>query len=90
MMSDNEGRFNIQEQVIEDLVSELTLQFIGLPNGRSKLVIFGDNLQYGNRDLTFDSDGWHDGAGTFVGTGCKPKPTFIRESKVVEPPDAAE
>jgi len=68
----------IKEQIIEDLTTGLTLQFVRYDNGNCRLTLFGDILPYGNRDIIFDSNGEEAGGGTHVGE-C-PKPTFIKES----------
>lgn len=69
----------IKEQIIEDAVTGLTLQFVKYDgkNRGCRLTIFGENLPFGNRDIFFDSNGEDAGSGTHVGE-C-PKPTFIKE-----------
>ncbi len=73
------GEFcKIREQIIEDPVSGLTLQFEVRDNGTTKLLIYG-NLPYGNRDFVFDVEGRLDGAGTFLGSPCRP--SWVRAIK---------
>ncbi len=68
----------IAEQIIEDPVSELTLQFEHMENGLTKLTIYGD-LPFGNRDFVFDSGGAMSGAGTATAGLCRP--SWLREVK---------
>ena len=56
-------RWVVEEQIVEDPASGLTLQFEVLPNGHCALRIFGD-LPFGNRELIFDEEGHEAGAGT--------------------------
>ena len=63
--------WSILEQIIEDPVSGLTLQFEVTPHGEPHLRIFGD-LPYGNREIVFDTEGKEVGAGTSLAGLCKP------------------
>ena len=72
----NGGKCSIREQIIEDLASGLTLLFEN-NNGRSRMVIAGKNLPYGNREILFDEEGREVGAGTLVG-GFR-RPSWIKE-----------
>ena len=72
----NGGKCSIREQIIEDLASGLTLLFENT-NGRSRMVIAGKNLPYGNREILFDEDGREVGAGTAVG-GFR-RPSWLKE-----------
>lgn len=54
----------IREQVIEDPTSGLTIQFEVAADGTARLRVFGDGLEYGNRDFAFDSRGDLTGRGT--------------------------
>lgn len=63
MLKRNYKTLYIKEQVINDLVTELTLIFRVTPSGEARLHILGDNLPFGNRDFQFDK------AGKFAGTG---------------------
>ena len=69
----NGKQWTIREQIIEDLVSGLTLQFeTDLENSAPfRLRIFG-NLPYGNREILFDVDGGEAAAGTYPGGTCRP------------------
>jgi hypothetical protein len=62
---------SIREQIVEDLASGLTLQF-ECNNGRTRLVIAGTSLPFGNREILFDGDGREAAAGTLVGEFRKP------------------
>lgn len=62
---------SIQEQIIEDLPSGLTLQVEAMGGGQWKLRIVGD-LPLGNRELIFDGEGRLAGSGTFLGGACRP------------------
>jgi len=61
----------IKEQILEDPVTGLTFQFEVTPNGKQHLRIYGECLEYGNRDFVFDN-GLNVGAGTSVSGVCKP------------------
>lgn len=63
----------IREQIIEDPVSGLTLQFEQYPDGSSikaKLTIYG-NVPYGSRELLFDAEGENAAAGTATSGACR-------------------
>ena len=69
----------IKEQIIEDLVTGLTLQFAHRDadpeRGRKetiKLTIYGDILPYGNRDIIFNAEGVKCAGGTGVSGACRP------------------
>ena len=62
----------IREQIIEDRASGLTLQFECIEDGRLRLVIAGDHIEVGNREILFDEHGREAGAGTLVGEFRKP------------------
>ena len=57
--------FIIKEQIVEDLVTGLTLQFVYMPDSDApyRLKISGD-LPYGNREILFDKNGKEAGSGT--------------------------
>jgi hypothetical protein len=61
----------VREQIIEDRASGLTLQF-ECDDGRLRLVIAGDHMRFGNREILFDHQGREAGAGTLVGEFRKP------------------
>ena len=65
----------VREQIIEDRASGLTLQF-ECDEGRLRLVIAGDPMRLGNREILFDDQGREAGAGTLVGEYRKP--TWLR------------
>ncbi len=46
----------VREQIIEDRASGLILQFECV-RGRMRLVIAGDSLPFGNREILFDGEG---------------------------------
>jgi len=60
----------IREQIIEDPVSELTLQFEAFDNGTVRLCIYGD-LPFGNREFIFDENGELGGTGTALAGRCQ-------------------
>ena len=76
----NGGICQIKEQIIEDKVSGLTLQFLHKPGTDApyRLYIVG-NLPYGNREILFNADGEEAGAGTAVAEACRP--SWLREVK---------
>jgi hypothetical protein len=61
----------IREQIVEDLASGLVLQF-ECTNGRTRLVIAGAALPFGNREIIFDSEGKESAAGTLLGEFRRP------------------
>lgn len=61
----------IKEQIVEDLASGLVLQFECM-NGRTRLVIAGRALPFGNREIIFDDEGKEAAAGTLVGEFRRP------------------
>lgn len=67
----NAQEWTVQEQIVEDEASGLTLQFEVNPDGTPRLRIYGPALPFGNREIVFDSDGIEAGAGTFAGL-CRP------------------
>ena len=66
----------IKEQIVEDLASGLTLQFECM-EGRTRLVIAGAALPFGNREIIFDNQGREAAAGTLVGEFRRP--SWLRE-----------
>ncbi len=68
----------IREQIIEDQVTGLTLQFVQMPETDApvRLRIFG-NFPHGNREILFDSDGNEAGGGTVLTGSCRA--TWIKE-----------
>ena len=63
----------IREQIIEDPVSGLTLQFAFVPESDApvRLRLFGP-LRHGNREFLFDKEGNEAGAGTTISGSCRP------------------
>ena len=61
----------IREQIVEDLASGLILQF-ELTDGKTRLVIAGKSLPFGNREILFDADGKEAAAGTLLGEFRRP------------------
>lgn len=61
----------IKEQIVEDLASGLILQFECV-EGRTRLVIAGRALPFGNREIIFDTEGREAAAGTLVGEFRRP------------------
>ena len=61
----------IKEQIVEDVASGLILQF-ECDAGRTRLVIAGRALPFGNREIIFDSEGREAAAGTLVGEFRRP------------------
>jgi len=64
MLKENGKTLCIKEQVINDLVTNLTLMFRVTPSGEARLHILGDDLPFGNRDFQFDKNGVLAGTGT--------------------------
>jgi hypothetical protein len=62
---------SIREQIVEDLASGLILQF-ECSNGRTRLVIVGASLPFGNREIIFDNEGKESAAGTLLGEFRRP------------------
>ena len=66
-----------KEQIFEDKVSGITLQFHKYDNGETRLSVYGGCLPFGNRDLIFNEEGSRlVGAGTAVAGAC---PSWLRE-----------
>ncbi len=61
----------IREQIIEDKSTGLILQF-ECADGRPRLVIAGEALPFGNREILFDADGRETAAGTLLGEFRRP------------------
>ena len=61
----------VREQIVEDDASGLILQF-ECSNGRTRLVIAGESLPFGNREILFDDDGREAAAGTLLGAFRRP------------------
>lgn len=61
----------IKEQIVEDLATGLILQF-ECEKGRTRLVIAGRALPFGNREIIFDDQGREAAAGTLVGEFRRP------------------
>jgi hypothetical protein len=62
---------SIREQIVEDVTTGLILQFECV-EGRARLVIAGEKLPFGNREILFDEDGRESAAGTLLGQFRRP------------------
>jgi hypothetical protein len=62
---------SIREQIVEDLATGLILQF-ECHDGRTRLVIAGEALPFGNREIIFDDQGREAAAGTLIGQFRRP------------------
>ncbi len=62
---------SIREQIVEDPATGLILQF-ECRDDRTRLVIAGASLPFGNREIIFDKDGKEAAAGTFIGDFRRP------------------
>ncbi len=60
------NKASIKEQVIEDLTSGLTIEFVAREDGEARMVIRSSTLPFGNREIHFDKDGIYAGAGTWL------------------------
>lgn len=70
--------WTIREQIIEDVVSGLTFQFIAMPGSDAPMRLHvSGNLPYGNREFLFDRNGNEAGAGTAFRGSCRP--SWLRE-----------
>jgi hypothetical protein len=67
----NGARCIVREQIVEDRASGLILQF-ECEHDRLRLVIAGESLPFGNREILFDEDGRQAAAGTLVGEFRRP------------------
>jgi len=67
----NGSMCTIREQIVEDLATGLILQF-ECSDGRMRLVIAGESLPFGNREIIFDQDGREAASGTLVGQFRRP------------------
>jgi len=61
----------VLEQIVDDPASGLVLQFESSA-GKTRLVIAGKSLPFGNREILFDSDGKEAAAGTLLGEFRRP------------------
>jgi hypothetical protein len=61
----------VREQIVEDEASGLILQF-ECANGRTRLIIAGASLPFGNREILFDDEGREAAAGTLLGSFRRP------------------
>lgn len=61
----------IREQIIEDAVSGLIIEFEAKDDGSTRFRLYGD-LPFGNREFVFDSDGKEAAAGVAVAGACRP------------------
>lgn len=61
----------IREQIIEDEITGITLQFETRDDGTTKLILFG-NFPYGNREIIFDKSGKEGAAGIALSGSCRP------------------
>ncbi len=68
---------NIREQIINDLVTGLTLQFEAISDGTTRLRIYGDSLPLGNREIIFDKEGKESASGTALTDSCHA--TWLKE-----------
>lgn len=66
----NHKPWTVREQVIEDPVTELSIQFEVMPDETPRLRLFGKHLAFGNRELVFSKDGVFDGGGTYTSSCC--------------------
>jgi len=71
MLKRNAKTLRIKEQVINNLVTNLTLIFRVTPGGEARLHILGDDLPFGNRDFQFDRRGVLAGTGVSLANYCK-------------------
>ena len=69
MLKRDAKTLRIKEQMINDLVTGLTVILRVTPGGEARIEISGDILPFGDRSLQFDVDGRLVGTGTSVG-GC--------------------
>ena len=61
----------VREQIVKDDASGLILQF-ECADGGMRLVIAGESLPFGNREIIFDAEGCEAAAGTLVGEFRRP------------------
>jgi hypothetical protein len=64
-------RWAVKEQIVQDAVSGLTLQFTvsNAPDAPFRLRITGD-LPFGNREILFNADGEEAGSGVALTGSC--------------------
>jgi len=62
---------SIREQIVEDEATGLILQF-ECTEGRTRLVIAGEKLPFGNREILFDHEGREAASGTLLGRFRRP------------------
>ena len=64
------SEWTIKEQVVEDLPTGLTIEFVNKNDGLAWMRLRGDILPFGNREIGFDVEGMVGPAGTFTGDYC--------------------
>lgn len=64
--------WTVREQIFEDPSSGLTFQFEIMPDGDTRLRVFGEELPFGNREYFFNANGEKDGSGTMTSGLCRP------------------
>jgi hypothetical protein len=62
----------LEEQVIQDLPTGITIRIRRTAAGEGRIWLEGDGLPFGNRDLQFDEGGKLVGSGTAVGVCAHP------------------
>lgn len=81
----------IKEQIVDDLVTELTFQFERIDNDPDcpmRMRIFGKNLPFGNREILFSKAGIVSASGTALADSCG-RPTWLTDvNKLFEPPES--
>lgn len=62
----------IREQIIDEPSTGLTIQFEVMPDGETRLRLFGASLPLANREYCFNAHGEKNGAGTATRGLCRP------------------
>lgn len=68
---------SLREQIIEDIVSGLTITIERTPDGEGRIRIRGD-IPFHNRDFAFSQDGQLVGTGTGLCTHCTGPASWLR------------
>jgi len=70
-VKEQEKKWQIKEQIIQDAVTGLTFQFEVMPSGEPRFRVFGE-FPFGNREFIFNEAGEKTGSGTATRGLCRP------------------
>lgn len=71
ILKEGNKELRIKEQILFNDASGLTFEFVVKNDDETcpyRIRIYGENLPFGNREITLDKNGIINGGGTFTGT----------------------